>query len=129
ARSGALAFLALMTVRHDSTPWLVDCPPADIDVQRAVHDLLSSSKTAVEVTSRLTDWIRICADDPSTYTQLRDQLLPALRGHNMFEAGMKLMNGLRGISTTEGVSVADDFYNHLVDGRLHRVFPLEESIA
>lgn len=129
ARSGALAFLALMAVRRDGTPWLVCAPPTDIDVQRAIHDLLSSSDTAAEVISRLTDWIRSCADDPDAYTQLRDQLLPALRGHNMFEAGMKLMNELRGISTAEGVSVADDFYNHLVDSRLRPVFPLEENFA
>lgn len=129
ARSGALAFLALMTVRREGTPWLVCTPPTSIDVQRAVHDLLSSSDTAAEVISRLTDWIRSCAGDPSTYTQLREKLLPALRGHNMFEAGMKLMNELRGISTAEGVSVADDFYNHLVDGRLRTVFPLEENLA
>jgi hypothetical protein len=129
ARSGALAFLALMTVRHDGTPWLVDSPPADIDLQRAVHDLLSSSKTVAEVTSRLTDWIRACADDPSAYTQLRDQLLPALRGHNMFAASWRFMNELRGISTAEGVSVADDFHNHLVDSRLRTVFPLETNLA
>ncbi|MBD0838205.1 hypothetical protein ICC28_05750 [Streptomyces sp. TRM68416] len=129
ARSGSLAFLALMTVHHDSAPWLVCAPPTEIDVQRAVHDLLSSADTAAQVISRLTDWIRSCAGDPSAYTQLREQLLPALRGHNMFEAGMKLMNELRGISTAEGVSVADDFYNHLVDGRLHTVFPLEENIS
>ncbi|GAA0576814.1 hypothetical protein [Streptomyces crystallinus] len=130
ARSGALAFLALMTLGHDGTPWLVDTPPTDIDVQRGVHDLLSSSETAAEVTSRLTDWIRACADDPSAYMQLRDQLLPALRGHNMFEAGWRFMSGLRGISTTvEGVSVADDFYNHLVDSRVRTVFPLEENLV
>ncbi|MGY1583291.1 hypothetical protein [Streptomyces sp. MN13] len=129
ARSGALAFLALMTLGHDGTPWLVDTPPTDIDVQRGVHDLLSSSETAVEVTSRLTDWIRACADDPSAYMQLRDQLLPALRGHNMFEAGWRFMSGLRGISTVEGVSVADDFYNHLVDSRVRTVFPLEENLV
>ncbi|MFC4463650.1 hypothetical protein ACFPH6_03380 [Streptomyces xiangluensis] len=129
ARSGALAFLALMTVRRDGTPWLVCNPPSGIDVQRAVHDLLSSSETAAEVISRLTDWIRSCADDPSAYMQMRDQLLPALSGHNMFEAGMKLMNELRGISTAEGVSVADDFYNHLVDSRLRTVFPLEANLA
>ncbi|RMB81147.1 hypothetical protein CTZ28_36495 [Streptomyces shenzhenensis] len=129
ARSGSLAFLALMAVHHDGTPWLVCTPPTEIDVQQAVHDLLSSADTAAEVISRLTDWICSCAGDPSAYTQLRDQLLPALRGHNMFEAGMKLMNELRGISTAEGVSVADDFYNHLVDSRLHTVFPLEENIA
>ncbi|MFJ4622003.1 hypothetical protein [Streptomyces sp. NPDC088812] len=129
ARSGALAFLALMTVRRDGTSWLVCSPPPDIDVQRAVHDLLSSADTAAQVISRLTHWIRSCAGDPGAYTQLREQLLPALRGHNMFEAGMKLMNELRGISTAEGVSVADDFYNHLVDSRLRTVFPLEENIA
>ncbi|MFF0225323.1 hypothetical protein [Streptomyces sp. NPDC004629] len=129
ARSGSLAFLALMTVHHDGAPWLVCTPPTEIDVQRAVHDLLSSADTAAEVISRLTDWICSCAGDPSGYTRLRDQLLPALRGHNMFEAGMKLMNELRGISTAEGVSMADDFYHHLVDGRLHTVFPLEENIA
>ncbi|MDX3341265.1 hypothetical protein PV409_25215 [Streptomyces sp. ME02-6979.5a] len=128
ARGGAIAFLALMTVRRNGTPWLVCAPPPDIDVHRALNNLLSSSDTAAQVISRLTDWIRSCAGDPSTYTQLRDQLLPALRGHNMFEAGMKLMNELRGISTVEGVSVADDFYNHLVDSRLHTVFPLEESL-
>ncbi|MEU7642748.1 hypothetical protein [Streptomyces sp. NPDC039016] len=129
ARSGALAFLALMNVPHDGTPWLVCTPPTNIDVQRGIHDLLSSSGTAAEVISRLTDWIRSCAGDPSAYAQLREQLLPALRGHNMFEAGMKLMNELRGISTAGGVSVADDFYNHLVDGRLRTVFPLEENLA
>ncbi|WP_234900189.1 hypothetical protein [Streptomyces filamentosus] len=129
ARSGALAFLALMTVHRDGTPWLACTPPEEIDVQRAVHDLLSSTDTAAKVISRLTDWICSSADDPSIYKQLRDQLLPALRGHNMFEACMKLMNKLRGISTAEGVSVADDFYNHLVDGRLRTVFPLEENIA
>ncbi|MEE1835681.1 hypothetical protein [Streptomyces sp. SP17KL33] len=129
ARGGALAFLALMTVRRDDAPWLVCAPPPDIDVQRALNNLLSSSDTAAQVISRLTDWIRSCAGDPSAYTQLRDQLLPALRGHNMFEAGMKLMNELRGISTVEGVSVADDFYNHLVDSRLRTVFPLEESLT
>ncbi|WP_254403135.1 hypothetical protein [Streptomyces anulatus] len=129
ARSGALAFLALMTVRRDGTPWLVRTPPATIEVQQAVHSLLSSSDTAAEVSSRLTVWIRSCAGDPRAYSQLREQLLPALRGHNMFEAGMKLMNGLRGISTAEGVSVADDFYNHLVDPRVRSVFPLEESLA
>ncbi|MGQ4386586.1 hypothetical protein [Streptomyces sp. SAS_270] len=129
ARGGALAFLALMTVRRDDAPWLVCAPPPDIDVQRAVNNLLSSSDTAAQVISRLTDWIRSCASDPSAYAQLRDQLLPALRGHNMFEAGMKLMNELRGISTVEGVSVADDFYNHLVDSRLRTVFPLEESLT
>ncbi|MGW5694474.1 hypothetical protein ACWEWX_27075 [Streptomyces asiaticus] len=129
ARSGALAFLALMTVRRNGKPWLVCEPPQDIDVQRAVQELLASPKTTCQIISRLTDWIRSCSADPSTYTQLRDQLLPALRGHNMFEAGMKLMKELRGISTVQGISVADDFYNHLVDSRLHGVFPLNGGIV
>ncbi|MFE0681224.1 hypothetical protein ACFW17_10505 [Streptomyces sp. NPDC058961] len=129
ARSGALAFLALMTRQHDGMPWLVASPPTEIDVQRGVHDLLSSTETAAEATSRLTDWIRTCADDLSAYTQLRDLLLPALRGHNMFEAGWRFMSGLRGISTVEGVSAADDFYNHLVDSRMRTVFPLEEDLV
>lgn len=118
-----------MTLRQDGTPWLVGSAPPDIDVQRGVHDLLSSSETAAEVISRLTDWIRACADDPGAYTQLRDQLLPALRGQNMFEAGLRFMNGLRGIYTSGTVSVADDFYSHLVDSRLRPVFPLEEDLA
>ncbi|MGW5482319.1 hypothetical protein [Streptomyces sp. NPDC004008] len=129
ARSGSPAFLALMTVRRDGAPWLVSTPPQDIDVQQALNSLLSSSDTAAQVISRLTDWIRSCAGDPSAYTQLRGQLLPALRGHNMFESGMKLMNELRGISTADGVSVAEDFYNHLVDSRLRTVFPLEENLT
>ncbi len=74
--------------------------------------------------SRLTLWIRDSTADPVSYRELRDLLLPALRGNNMFEAGMKLMQGLRGFSTIDGVSVADDFYDHLVDSRLHGVFPL-----
>ncbi|GGY16832.1 hypothetical protein GCM10010358_80550 [Streptomyces minutiscleroticus] len=123
ARSGTLAFLALMSAERDGTPWLASAPPPGIDVQRAVHDLLSSPETTAEVISRLTVWIRASATDSDAYTRLRDQLLPALRGHKMFDAGMSLMQELRDISTTEGVSVADDFYDHLVDNRLHNVFP------
>ncbi|MFE3637498.1 hypothetical protein [Streptomyces sp. NPDC059168] len=123
ARSGALAFLALMSAEHDGTPWLVSAPPPGINVPRAVRDLLSSAETAAEVIARLTLWIRASVIDSGAYTRLRDQLLPALRGYNMFDAGMSLMQELRDISTTEGVSVAADYYDHLVDSRLHRVFP------
>ncbi|MGI5473260.1 hypothetical protein [Streptomyces sp. CA-132043] len=129
ARSGSLAFLALMAADEDDAPRLLTAPPQDIDVPRAVHDLLSDAETATEIIPRLTTWIRACAADPTAYTQLRERLLPALRGHNMFEAGMNLMQELRGITTTDGVSVADDFYRHLVDPRLQAVFPLKGDAA
>jgi hypothetical protein len=129
ARGGSLAFLALLSADSDGTPWLLTAAPPDIDVQRAVRDLLNNPATATEIIPRLTDMIRTCAATPDAYAQLRDRLLPALRGHNMFEAGMNLMHQLRGISTTEGVSVADDFYHHLVDGRLQSVFPLKGDAA
>ncbi|WP_394436096.1 hypothetical protein [Streptomyces sp. SGAir0957] len=121
-RSGSLAFLALMSAQGDGSPQLLSLP--GIDTARAVQELLSSPTTAPEVISRLTEWIGNSTKDPAAYTQLRDLLLPALRGHNMFEAGMKLMQELQGLSTADGVSVADDFYGHLVDSRLHTVFPL-----
>ncbi|MFD7817625.1 hypothetical protein ACFV6E_32595 [Streptomyces sp. NPDC059785] len=123
ARSGALAFLALMSAEHEGIPWLVSAPPPGIDAQQAVHDLLKSPETTTEVIARLTLWIRTSATDPGAYTRLRDQLLPALRGHRMLDAGMRLMQELRDISTTEGVSAADDFYDHLVDNRVQGVFP------
>lgn len=123
AGSGNLAFLALMPVDDHGMPWLMSAPPPGIDAVRAVHDLLSDTDTAKEIIPRLTTWIRACADDPDAYTQLRDRLLPALRGHNMFQAGVSLMQELRDVPTTEGTSVADDFYHHLVDARLRTVFP------
>ncbi|WP_406144287.1 hypothetical protein [Streptomyces sp. NBC_01012] len=103
-RSGSLAFLALMTAEGDGSPQLLPMP--GIDTPRAVHELLSSPTTAPEVISPLTAWIGNSTKDPAAYTQLRDLLLPAPRGHNMFEAGMKLLQELQGLSTTDGVSVA-----------------------
>ncbi|WP_406350912.1 hypothetical protein OHB56_40805 [Streptomyces sp. NBC_01635] len=129
AHSGSLAFLALMTASDDKKPWLIATPPPDIDIVRAVHDLLGNPDTAKELIPRLTAWIRSCADDPDAYAHLREQLLPALRGHNMFQAGMSLMQELRGISTTHGTNVADDFYQHLVDPRLRTVFPIPGDAA
>ncbi|MER6625433.1 hypothetical protein [Streptomyces sp. NPDC000931] len=129
ARGGSLAFLALMAPAGNGTPWLMSADAPDIDVQSAVHDLLSTPDTATEVIPRLTAWVRACATDPDAYARLRDGLLPSLRGHNMFQAGMALMQELDGISTSDGVSVADDFYHHLVDTRLRTVFPLKGDTA
>lgn len=126
---GSLAFLALMAVGDGGMPWLMSEPPPDIDAVRAVHDLLSDTDAAKEIVPRLTAWIRACADDADAYAQLRDRLLPALRGHNMFQAGMSLMQELRGIPAAEGTSVADDFYHHLVDARLQSVFRLKGDAA
>ncbi|MET8289505.1 hypothetical protein ABZV80_30340 [Streptomyces sp. NPDC005132] len=123
ARSGGLAFMALTDLADGGMPWLMSPSSSDIDAVRAVHDLLKDTDTTAEIIPRLTAWIRTCADDPELYPQLRDQLLPALRGHNMFQAGASLMQELQGVSTTEGASVADDFYHHLVDVRLRAVFP------
>ncbi|MET7989150.1 hypothetical protein [Streptomyces sp. NPDC005281] len=123
ARSGGLAFMALTFLTDNGMPWLMSPSASDIDTVRAVHDLLKDTDTTTEIIPRLTAWIRACADDPELYPQLRDQLLPALRGHNMFQAGASLMQELQGVSTTEGASVADDFYHHLVDVRLRSVFP------
>nr|WSZ96518.1 hypothetical protein OH820_13360 [Streptomyces sp. NBC_00857] len=127
ARGGSLAFLALMAAKDDGGPWLLSQSSLDIDVSRAVHDLLGNPLTVAEIIPRLSKWISASATDPVAYGRLRDQLLPALRGHNMFEAGMNLMRELRGISTAEGTSVADDFYQHLVEPRLHGVFPLQDG--
>nr|QIZ02357.1 hypothetical protein HEP87_56250 [Streptomyces sp. S1D4-11] len=123
ARSGGLAFVALTFLADSGMPWLMSPSASDIDAVRAVHDLLKDPDTTTEIIPRLTAWIRGCADDPELYPQLRDQLLPALRGHNMFQAGASLMQELQGVSTIEGASVADDFYHHLVDVRLRSVFP------
>ncbi|MFG2452993.1 hypothetical protein ACGFSG_26810 [Streptomyces sp. NPDC048512] len=123
ARSGGLAFMALTGLTEDGMPWLMTPFASDLDAVRAVQDLLKDPATTTEIIPRLTAWIRGCADDSELYPQLRDQLLQALRGHNMFQAGASLMQELRGVSTSEGASVADDFYHHLVDVRLRPVFP------
>ncbi|MFF8479137.1 hypothetical protein [Streptomyces sp. NPDC015414] len=128
-KSGSLAFLALMPVLEDGVPWLMSDTAPAIDVQRAVQDLLSSPDTAAEVIPYLTGWIRTCAPDPDSYRHLRDQLLPALRGNNMFHAGMEVMKALTDVTTPEGLNVAEDFYQHLVDPRLQPVFSLTKAPA
>ncbi len=129
AKSGSLAFLALMPVQDDGMPWLMSDRAPDIDVQRALQDLLSSPDTTAEAIPYLTGWIRTCAPDPASYGRLRDQLLPALRGHNMFHAGMELMKALADVTTPQGVNAGEDFYQHLVDHRLQPVFSLTRDPA
>ncbi|SDT83449.1 hypothetical protein SAMN05216371_8280 [Streptomyces sp. TLI_053] len=125
SRSGGLAFLALMAVETQGLPWLLSADGSEIDVQRALLELLGSPQTAVDTIPRITDWIRSCAGDPDSYVQLRDQLLVPLRGHRMFQAGMDLMQALKGTVTAQGVNIAEDFYQHLVSAPLHKVFALD----
>ncbi|WP_233290356.1 hypothetical protein [Kitasatospora sp. MBT66] len=125
SRSGSLAFLALMSVDTPGLPWLLSADVSEIDLQRALHELLGSPQTAVDTIPRITDWIRSCAGDPDSYVQLRDQLLVPLRGHRMFQAGMDLMQALRGTVTAQGVDIAEDFYQHLVSAPLHTLFTLD----
>ncbi|MFE9340142.1 hypothetical protein [Streptomyces sp. NPDC007063] len=132
ARAGSLAFLALMTTPadepHSGTPWLVH--PANttgIDVPGAVHDLLIDPHSKATAILRLVDWIASCSGDEAAYSHLRDALLPALRSHDMLKAGMALMRKLEGVCTARGSSVAEDFYQHLVDPRLQPTFPLKDE--
>ncbi|MET8205863.1 hypothetical protein ABZT51_07405 [Streptomyces sp. NPDC005373] len=128
-KSGSLAFLALMPVQDNGMPWLMSDRAPDIDVQQALQDLLSSPETTAEAIPYLTGWIRTCAPDPASYGRLGDQLLPALRGHNMFHAGMELMKALADVTTPQGINAGEDFYQHLVDHRLQPVFSLMKDPA
>lgn len=123
-RNGSLAFLALMSVDTPGLPWLLSADAPEIDVQRALTELLGSADTAVETIPRITGWIRSCADDSDSdsYVQLRDQLLVPLRGHRMFQAGMDLMQALTGSVTARGVDIAEDFYQHLVGAPFQKLF-------
>ncbi|MEV7928474.1 hypothetical protein [Kitasatospora sp. NPDC088779] len=123
-RSGNLAFLALMSVDGPGLPWLLSADAPEIDVQRALAELLGDPDTAVETISRITGWIHSCAGDADSdsYGQLRDQLLVPLRGHRMFQAGMDLMQALTGSVTAQGVNIAEDFYQHLVGAPFHKLF-------
>jgi hypothetical protein len=129
AQAGSLAFLALMTAPANDTagvPWLVQtAETTGIDVPGAVHDLLVDPHVKATAVLRLVDWIGSCSRDEAAYSQLRETLLPALRNHDMLKAGMALMRKLDGVSTARGYSVADDFYQHLVDPRLQSTFPLQ----
>lgn len=125
----SLAFVALMTIFSDGLPWLMSTPVPGLDVPRALHDLLQDPETAAEVIPRLASWVRACTGDPQAYSHLRDGLLVPLRGHKMFRACIALTRELDGLSTTEGVNVADDFYDHLFDPRVRPVFPLKATTA
>ncbi|MGI5401480.1 hypothetical protein ACQEVG_38145 [Streptomyces sp. CA-135486] len=128
-KAGGLAFLALMSVNHDGMPWLMSDTAPDIDVERALQALLSDITTASEIIPCLTEWVRTSAADPTAYVRVRDGLIPPLRGQKMFKAGMKLMQALSDLPTIHGVNVAEDFYDHLVDKRVHKVFSLEGDTA
>ncbi|MFF3110281.1 hypothetical protein ACFVSN_13895 [Kitasatospora sp. NPDC057904] len=127
SRNGSLAFLALMSVDSPELPWLLSGDAPEIDVQRALAELLGSPDTAVETIPRITGWIHSCAGDADSdsYVQLRDQLLVPLRGHRMFQAGMDLMKALASSVTAQGVNIAEDFYQHLVGAPLRNVFTLD----
>ncbi|MGW7291732.1 hypothetical protein ACWGIB_04975 [Streptomyces xiamenensis] len=121
-KSGSLAFLALMPQEYNGMPWLLSDTPPDIEVDRALQDLLGEDATAEEVIPAITNWIRNCATDPSTYSRLRDRLVPTLRGHKMFQACMELMRALGDIPSIGDINVAEDFYQHLVDPAVRPVF-------
>ncbi|MFJ7910751.1 hypothetical protein [Kitasatospora sp. NPDC096204] len=130
SRSGSLAFLALMSLDTPGLPWLLSADLPEIDVQRALTELLSSPETAGETIPRITGWIRSCGDDADSdsYVHLRDQLLVPLRGHRMFQAGMNLMQALTGSVTAQGVNIAEDFYQHLVGAPFHKLFGPEGTV-
>ncbi|MET9183551.1 hypothetical protein ABZX88_35895 [Kitasatospora aureofaciens] len=128
SRNGSLAFLALMTVDSPGLPWLLSAEASEIDVQRALTELLGGSETAIETISRITAWIRSCSNDSDDYQQLRNQLLVPLRGHRMFQAGMDLMQALKGSVTAQGVDIAEDFYQHLVGSPFRELFVPESTV-
>ncbi|MFB4420099.1 hypothetical protein C5F59_003280 [Streptomyces sp. QL37] len=123
ARSGSLAFLALMEKEHSKVPWLMSEEAVGIDVDRALRDLLGDAATAQEVIPQLTQWVGSYATDAVGYELLRDRLVHILRGNGMFQAYWSFMRALAEAPVTvEGVDVAEDFHQHLVDPRLHSVF-------
>ncbi|MFJ4518973.1 hypothetical protein [Streptomyces sp. NPDC088816] len=125
-KSGSLAFLALMTIQEDGMPWLMSDAAPDIDVKRALQDLLGSPDTTAEIIPYLAGWIRTCAPDPTCYGRLRDQLLPVLRSHDVFRASMELWKALADVTTFQGVNAGEDFYKHLVDPRMQPVFSMTD---
>lgn len=125
-RAGGLAFLALMPVCRERLPLLLtDGEALDIDVDRALRDLLGDTSTAPDVISRLTAWIAACATDESAYGEVLARLVPVLQGQRMFKAAMGLMQALTDVRTATGDSVAADFYQHLVDKRVHPLINLD----
>ncbi|SCE10064.1 hypothetical protein GA0115239_12054 [Streptomyces sp. BpilaLS-43] len=128
--SGTAAFLALMSARGATTPWLLsDEVPSEVDVKRALQDLLADIETAPDAIDRLTTWIRQSATDPGTYALVRDRLLPVLRGQKIFKASVSLMQALEHVSVDGEANAANDFWDRLVDPRVRTVIQLNSDSA
>lgn len=127
--AGTAAFLALMSV-PGATPWLLsDEVPSDLDVKRALQDLLGDFTTAPDTINRLTAWIRQSATDPGHYASIRDSLLPVLRGQKIFKASVSLMQALEHVSVDGETNAANDFWDRLVDPRVRSVIQLDRDPA
>lgn len=127
--AGTAAFLALMSV-PGTTPWLLsDAVPSDLDVKRALQDLLGDFTTAPDAINRLTAWIRQSATDPGHYARIRDSLLPVLRGQKIFKASVSLMQALEHVSVDGETNAANDFWDRLVDPRVRSVIQLDRDPA
>ncbi|UFR07123.1 hypothetical protein KBP30_40985 [Streptomyces sp. Go40/10] len=134
----SVAALSALVLRHGTTAHLTtlgaiareshpDLLSAVLDV--AVHDE-HVGRLAWDILYRWAEqkpYAPTVAPDPASYGRLRAQLLPALRGHNMFRAGMELMKALTDVTTPQGVNAGEDFYQHLVDHRLQPVFSLTKA--
>ncbi|MFK4107745.1 hypothetical protein [Streptomyces sp. NPDC002176] len=128
--AGTAAFLALMSVPGTTTPWLLsDEVPSGVDVKRALQDLLADLATAPDTINRLTTWISQSATDPVTYTCVRDELLPILRGQKIFKASMGLMHALESVSVDGDTNAANDFWDRLVDPRVRTVIQINRDPA
>ncbi|MFF5808915.1 hypothetical protein [Streptomyces sp. NPDC012746] len=128
--AGTAAFLALMTVPATTTPWLLsDQVPPEVDVKRALQELLGDITTAPDAIDHLTAWIRQSADDPASYARVRDGLLPVLRGQKIFKASMSLMQALEHVTVDGDRTAANDFWDRLVDPRLRTVIQLNRNPA
>ncbi|GAA3387937.1 hypothetical protein [Streptomyces roseoviridis] len=128
--AGTAAFLALMSVPGSTTPWLLsDEVPSQVDVNRALQDLLGNIDTAPDAIDRLTTWIKQSATDPDTYARVRDGLLPVLRGQKIFKASVSLMQALEHVSVDGDTNAANDFWDRLVDPRVRTVIQLNRDPA
>ncbi|MFJ8897215.1 hypothetical protein [Streptomyces sp. NPDC102370] len=128
--AGTAAFLALMSVPGTTTPWLLsDEVPSEVNVKRALQDLLGDIDTAPDAINRLTTWVRQSATDPDTYARVRDGLLPVLRGQKIFKASVSLMQALEHVSVDGETNAANDFWDRLVDPRVRTVFQLNRDSA
>ncbi|MFI6348468.1 hypothetical protein [Streptomyces sp. NPDC050560] len=120
--SGSAAFLALMSVPCTTTPWLLsDEVPSELNVKRALQDLLGDTATAPDTIDLLTTWISQSATDPDTYAHVRDGLVPLLRGHKTFKACVSLMQALEHVTVDGEENAVSDFWGRLVDPRVRTV--------